>query len=93
MSAKIAAITFDPELVAILEAEGDSLHDAAEQHIVLDLYRVGKVSDHEAARLLGMDLDQFMRWAGERGVPYMRHSAEEFRGDVAAVMDVLDRSG
>jgi len=86
MTAKLPAITVDPELVAILEAEGTSLQTAAREHLVLDLYRQGSLSDWGGARLLGMGLEEFIRWAGERGVPYMRYPASELEGDVVAAM-------
>lgn len=93
MSTKIAAvkIKIDAELVAILEADGRSLEDSTREHLVLDLYRQGSLSDRSGARLLGIGLEEFIRWAAERGVPYIRYPASDLDRDIEVAMKAARR--
>ena len=50
--------------------------------LVLDLYREGSISSGIAGPMLGMSKWDFIRYAGERGIPYIRYSAEELEQEL-----------
>lgn len=64
--------------------EGRDPARALQEAVVLDLYREAVVSAGRAAELLGMAEWDFVRWAGERGVPAVRMSETEFEVEIAA---------
>ena len=49
---------------------------------VLELYREGKISSGKAAEILGMDRFEFIRYAGKKGIPYIRMTSEELEEEV-----------
>lgn len=93
MSTKIATVKVDAELVAVMKHESSSLERAVREHLVLDLYRQGSLSDWSGASLLGMGLEEFIRWAGERGVPYMRYPVSELDRDIESAMKAARPQG
>ncbi len=78
------AIPVSDELLAILKREGKDPARALQEAAVLDLYRDAVISAGRAADLLGMSKWDFVRWAGERGVPAVRMSEAEFEAEIAA---------
>ena len=75
-------IALDADLVAILEELGRPAKDSARELIVLELYREGLISSGKAAELMGLSRLDFIRRAGEQGVPYFRMSSEELRREI-----------
>lgn len=61
-------VVLDDELAALLEQE-QPLDQAARETIVMDLFRRGKVSAGKACELLSLERMDFVRRAGELGVP------------------------
>ena len=57
--------------------------------LILDLYREGHMSSGIAGPMLGMNKWDFIRYAGERGIPYIRYSAEEFEREMQTVRELL----
>jgi predicted HTH domain antitoxin len=70
------------DLVDLLEELHRPVKEAARELIVLELYRQGEVSSGKAAELLGMQRGEFIRYASERGIPYLQLSGEELRREV-----------
>jgi predicted HTH domain antitoxin len=70
------------DLVDLLEELHRPVKESARELIVLELYRQGEVSSGKASELLGMRRDEFIRYASERGIPYLQLDAEELRREV-----------
>ncbi len=51
----------------------------------LELYREGKLSSGKAAELLGMERFEFIRYAGMKGIPYIRMTQDELKEEVASL--------
>ena len=77
-----APIELDRDLVDLLEELRRPAKAAARELIVLELFRQGEVSSGTAAQLLGMRRDEFIRYASERGIPYLQLTPEELRREV-----------
>lgn len=75
-------IELDQDLVALLQALHRPVKDAARELIVLELYREGELSSGKGAQLLGLSRADFIRYASERGIPYLQLSGEELRREV-----------
>jgi predicted HTH domain antitoxin len=70
------------DLVDLLEELHRPVKESARELIVLELYRQGEVSSGKAAELLDMRRDEFIRYASERGIPYLQLDAEELRREI-----------
>ena len=79
---KTVQITIDADLVAVLEELGRPAKDSVPGLVVLELYREGLISSGKAAELMGLEREDFIRRAGEQGIPYLRMSHEELRGEI-----------
>lgn len=75
-------IQLDQDLVELLEELQRPAKESARELIVLELYRQGEVSSGRAAQLLAMRRDEFIKYASERGIPYLQLTAEELRREV-----------
>jgi predicted HTH domain antitoxin len=75
-------IALDADLVAVLEEVGRHAKDSVRELLVLELYREGLISSGKAADLMRLSRVDFIRSAGEQGVPYFRMSHEELRHEV-----------
>lgn len=51
--------------------------DIIKEAAILELYREGKLSSGKAAEILGMERFEFIRYAGMKGIPYIRITPEE----------------
>lgn len=75
-------IDLDSDLVAVLEEVGRPAKDSVRELIVLELYREGLISSGKAAALMGQPRIEFIRRAGEQGIPYFQMSREELRREI-----------
>jgi predicted HTH domain antitoxin len=75
-------VSLDAELVAVLEEVGRPAKESARELIVLELYREGLISSGKAAELLGLPRVEFVRLAGQRGIPYFQMTREELRQEI-----------
>jgi predicted HTH domain antitoxin len=69
----------------VLESLFSSYQDDAEiikEAAVLEFYREGKLSSGKAAEILGMERFEFIRYAGRKGIPFIRISPEELDREV-----------
>ena len=78
-------VELDQDLVALLEELQRPAKQAARELIVLELYRLGELSSGRAASLLGMEREEFIRYASERGIPYFQLEGEELQRDLEAI--------
>jgi predicted HTH domain antitoxin len=77
-------VELDDEIASLLEQE-KPLEQAARESIVMDLYRREKISIGKACELLGLARMDFVRRAGELGVPVDLTTSEEWEKDKAAL--------
>jgi len=75
-------VQLDQDLVELLEELQRPAKESARELIVLELYRQGEVSSGRAAQLLGMRRDEFIKYASERGIPYLQLTPEELRREI-----------
>jgi predicted HTH domain antitoxin len=70
------------DLIELLEELHRPVKESARELIVLELYRQGEVSSGKSAELLGMRRDEFIRYASERGIPYLQLDGDELRREI-----------
>ena len=82
---RAARVELDQDLVELLEELQRPAKEAARELIVLELYRQGEVSSGRAAPLLGMEREEFIRYASKRGIPYFQLEGEELQRELDAI--------
>jgi predicted HTH domain antitoxin len=65
-------VRLDQGLVEFVEEFQRPAKQAARELIVLELYRQSEVSSGRAAPLLGMEREEFIRYASEQGIPHFQ---------------------
>lgn len=75
-------VQLDQDLVELLEELQRPAKQAARELIVLELYRQSEVSGGRAAQLLGMEREEFIRYASEQGIPYFQLDADELHREL-----------
>jgi hypothetical protein len=78
-------VTINDEVSELLGDTPDAIAKHALEMIVLELYRRRELSAGVAGRLLGLDRFAFVRWAGERGVPYLDMTPEEWQQELRVI--------
>jgi|SRR5436190_5096307 len=78
-------VELDQDLVALLEELQRPAKRAARELIVLELYRQGEVSSGRAAQLLGMEREDFIRYASKQGIPYFQLEGDELQRELDAI--------
>lgn len=81
-------IMINKEVVDLLGLSGEQLERSVLEDIVLGMYRRHDVSAMRASQLLGMEFMDFLRWSGERGVPYLDMTEAEWEEEVRTVRDL-----
>lgn len=75
-------ITLDSELVDLLATFGKPVSDTAQELIVLELYRQGKISSGKAGELLGMPRFVFVQFASRLGIPFFDMTQDEWQAEL-----------
>lgn len=75
----------DEDLAALLGSSPEQVERSALEKIVLELYRSRELSAGRAAEFLELDKFAFIRWAGERGIPYFDMTSEEWQQELRAI--------
>jgi hypothetical protein len=70
------------ELIGILRELQQPVDKAATELIVLELYRLGKISGGRAASVLQMPRLDFIQHASGLGIPYLRLTAEDLDSEI-----------
>ena len=78
----VVQIDLDDELVAVLEEVGRPAKESVRELIVLELYREGLISSGKAAEFIGLPRAEFIKRAGQQGIPYFQMSSEELRREI-----------
>ena len=75
-------LELDEELVRILNELQQPIDKAAIELIVLELYRMGKISSGRGATILGMSRIDFVQHASDLGIPYLRIMPEDLDNEI-----------
>ncbi len=82
MSLKKLELTFPSEILDTLATTYQDSAGAIKEAAVLELYREGRISSGKAAETLSMERFEFIRYAGMKGIPYIRIAPEELEEEV-----------
>lgn len=82
MSLVKVELSFPSEVLSTISTTYQQVSDTIKEAAVLELYREGRISSGKAAEVLSMERFEFVRYAGMKGIPYMRISAEELNEEV-----------
>lgn len=82
MSLKKLEISFPSEVLAMIATTYQDDSAVIKEAAVLELYREGKISSGKAAEILGMERFEFIRYAGMKGIPYIRMAPEELEEEI-----------
>lgn len=85
MSLKIVPLEFPSEVLDMLATTYQDSAGILKEAATLELYREGKLSSGKAGELLGMDRFEFIRYAGMKGIPYIRMTQDELKEEVASL--------
>ena len=90
---RVAFVKIDIEgsLAALLHQTNQPLGEAAQEMIVLELYRRGAISSGKAAELLGKPRLDFIRHASHLGIAYVDMTPEEWEAEKKS-LDAWPRS-
>ena len=75
-------LSFPSEVLDTLATTYQNSAEAIKEAAVLELYREGRISSGKAAEILGMERFEFIRYAGMKGIPYVRIAPEELEEEV-----------
>lgn len=81
-------VLVNEEVVSLLGVSGKQLERSVLETLVLEVYRRRDVSAMRASQLLDMEFMAFLRWSGERGVPYLDLTEEEWEDEVRTVKEL-----
>ncbi|TAL24058.1 MAG: UPF0175 family protein [Nitrospirae bacterium] len=82
MPLKKIELSFPSEVLEMLATTYQDNADVIKEAAVLELYREGKISSGKAAEMLGMDRFEFIKYAGKKGIPFIRITPEELEEEV-----------
>lgn len=85
MALRKVELSFPPEVLESLSTTYQDSSDAIKEAAVLELYREGKISSGKAAEILGMERFEFIRYAGMKGIPFIRTTSEELEEEVKSL--------
>lgn len=82
MPLKTIQISFPSEILDRLSTTYQDSADLIKEAAILELYREGKISSGKAAEILEMERFEFIRYAGMKGIPFIRITPEELEEEV-----------
>ena len=87
------AVTFqlDADLEKQLHHDLGDLSRAARDALLMEAYRMGKLSIGRLARTLGIGVIETDQWLAQRGVP-LNYSFEDFKADERTLQELRGRS-
>jgi predicted HTH domain antitoxin len=78
-------VDLDEAVAALLHQTNQPVQEAAQEMILLELYRRGSISSGKAAELLGMPRLDFIRYASHLGIPSIDMTTDEWEAEKAAL--------
>ncbi|MBI4688313.1 MAG: UPF0175 family protein [Nitrospirae bacterium] len=85
MPLRTIQITLPSEVLDKLSTTYQDSTDLIKEAAVLELYREGRISSGKAAEILGMDRFEFIKYAGMKGIPFIRITPEELEEEVTTL--------
>lgn len=82
MSLRKIQLSFPSEVLDAISATYQNNADVIKEAAVLELYREGKITSGKAAEILDMERFEFIRYAGMKGIPYIRMTPDELKEEV-----------
>lgn len=82
MSLRKIQLSFPSEVLDARSATYQNNADVIKEAAVLELYREGRLSSGKAAEILDMERFEFIRYAGMKGIPYIRVTPDELEEEV-----------
>lgn len=82
MPLKNIQVSFPADVLDALSTTYQDSADLIREAAVLELYREGRLSSGKAAEILNMERFEFIRYAGTKGIPYIRISTEDLNDEV-----------
>lgn len=77
-----AAVEFEEEFLSFVSKKKKDLPEKIKELSILELYRRNEISSGKAAKLLGMERFEFVRYSSRLGIPFFDISKEELRRDL-----------
>jgi predicted HTH domain antitoxin len=78
-------VDLDEAVAALLHQTNQPVREAAQEMILLELYRRGSISSGKAAELLRMPRLDFIHYASKLGIPFIDMTADEWEAEKAAL--------
>lgn len=85
MPLKTVQIVFPSEILEALSTSYQDSEELLKEAAVLELYREGRISSGKAAEVLGMERFEFIRYAGMKGIPFLRISPDDLEEEVKLI--------
>lgn len=85
---KIIQVEFPEEVLSIIKSPFKTEADVLKEAIVLELYREVVISSGKAAEILNMERFEFIRFAGDKGIPFIRMTKEELEEELKVLEGV-----
>lgn len=82
MPLKTIKVSFPSEILDKISTTYQDSASLIKEAAVLELYREGKISSGKAAEILGMERFEFIKYAGMKGIPYIRITPEELEEEI-----------
>jgi len=79
---KTMQINITDDLLECIKDPFKKEEDLILEYMVLELYREGKISSGKASRFLNMDRSEFIKFASDKGIPFLRISKEELSDEL-----------
>jgi len=86
-----AAVEFDEEFLSFICKKKEDLPEKIKELSILELYRRNEISSGKAAKLLGMERFEFIRYSSRLGIPFFDISKEELRRDLESARRSLQK--
>jgi len=78
------AIELEKELVSLFHDVGRRPEDKVKEYLVLELYRRREISSGKAAEWLGMEREEFIRYASRLGIAFIDMDERELEEEIDA---------
>jgi len=87
MAVKNVKITYPADVLDVLSSTCEKASEVLKEAATLELYRQGRISSGKAAEILRMERFEFIRYAGKKGIPYLRPTHDELEAEVKMLGD------
>jgi predicted HTH domain antitoxin len=85
-------MTIPSEILPIVAKRRKDVPSKVLEYLILELYRLGELSSGKAAKHLGMERFEFVRFASRRGIPFFEMDKEDLSQDFRQARRVAART-